>query len=553
MDLDEAKEKFDRAVSILIARKEDYLFEAEKLFLKIEKRGGVSADLYARSQGNLALIYREKNDIPKAIQAYERITKIDSPKAYARAQLEIGIIYFKKNNIKKANEYYKIISLSDSPTHYAYAQWNLYVNTGEELYLHNIKLNQDLECYAEAQLKLGLLETLCLKKYEFWKNIPKHSELYIKERHQIDVVESIAKVVNSKYQDQLYGVFESISSILESLFVDNRYEQFIAHYTNLTVSKLLLTKQEDDKKFKLKSTLRLNTINLMNDPEEGLLINKLLFLDSKIVTQDSAFITCFTLHHDSLNQFRLYAKEAQQEASGLSLVLGKEFFAKEHNAASIYEKSKLERVESLDKNIDAEETNKKNALAAMPLYRCIYFDPTSGLVKVAQREEWSFRREFKLENKHQWFDENPSAEEKWQEYNQKVTEIEKSVKLGLKELSALVEKLRIDQLNEQEKEVLAEIFLPLRYLIKNMAFKEEQECRIVYVTQMDNPLIQYDEKINRIYIDYAPSVMEHLEKIYIAPKAKDEKMVFEYLCSRGQEIRKGKKAVKVKISQNPFR
>ncbi|MEG2921824.1 MAG: hypothetical protein RR856_12275, partial [Acinetobacter sp.] len=101
--------------------------------------------------------------------------------------------------------------------------------------------------------------------------------------------------------------------------------------------------------------------------------------------------------------------------------------------------------------------------------------------------------------------------------------------------------------------LLAEILLPLRYLIKNMAFKEEQECRIVYVTQMDNPLIQYDEKINRIYIDYAPSVMEHLEKIYIAPKAKDEKMVFEYLCSRGQEIRKGKEAVKVKISQNPFR
>lgn len=90
--------------------------------------------------------------------------------------------------------------------------------------------------------------------------------------------------------------------------------------------------------------------------------------------------------------------------------------------------------------------------------------------------------------------------------------------------------------------------------MKHMAFKEEQECRIVYVTQMDNPLIQYDEKINRIYIDYAPSV-GHLEKIYIAPKAKDEKMVFEYLFARTaiKEIRKGKEAVKVKISQNPFR
>lgn len=88
--------------------------------------------------------------------------------------------------------------------------------------------------------------------------------------------------------------------------------------------------------------------------------------------------------------------------------------------------------------------------------------------------------------------------------------------------------------------------------MKHMAFKEEQECRMIYVTQMDNPLIKYDEKINRIYIDYEPSVMQHLEKIYLAPKAKGEKMVFEYLCSRGQAVRKGKAPVKVKISQNPF-
>lgn len=116
-----------------------------------------------------------------------------------------------------------------------------------------------------------------------------------------------------------------------------------------------------------------------------------------------------------------------------------------------------------------------------------------------------------------------------------------------------VKELHAKKMNDEEKELLAEILLPLRYLIKHMAFKEEQECRMIYVTQMDNSLIKYDEKINRIYIDYKPSVMEHLEKIYLAPKAKDEKMVFEYLCSRGQEVRKGKSPVKVKISQNPFR
>lgn len=128
-----------------------------------------------------------------------------------------------------------------------------------------------------------------------------------------------------------------------------------------------------------------------------------------------------------------------------------------------------------------------------------------------------------------------------------------NVRDGLKALSESIKQIQIDSLSSDEKELLAEILLPLRYLMKHMAFKEEQECRIVYVTQMDNPLIQYDEKINRIFVDYAPSIMEYLEKIYLAPKASGEKMVFEYLCSRGQIIRKGKEAVKVKISQKPFR
>lgn len=115
------------------------------------------------------------------------------------------------------------------------------------------------------------------------------------------------------------------------------------------------------------------------------------------------------------------------------------------------------------------------------------------------------------------------------------------------------------KLYSKEQELLAEILLPLRYLMKHMAFKEEQECRIVYVTKMENSLVKYDKEIKRIYIDYEPSVMEHLEKIYLAPKAKDEKTFIEYLCAHGQIARQHKVTkksngrVQVKISQNPFR
>ena len=461
----------------------------------------------------------------------------------------------KLKRYQEAEQAYKNVNREDSGKAYAFAQWNLYCSFGQNKdYLANIQKEHDLETYAEARFVLGEIEENLDAKHEYWQQIPQNTEQYKKESYQIDVVKSISDLENSTYQNELFQVFQKVGEVLEALFINNKYEESIAHYTTLKVSKLLLTNQNAQDKgiFEFQSRLRLNTINLMNDPEEGLLINKLLCLDSRVNTQDSAFIACFTLHHDSLNQFRLYGKENKEEASGLSLVLDKDFFSIEHNAARIYQKeiSMSERIES--------DNEKINSLAAMPLYRCIYFDPTSGLIKVAQREEWSFKREFKLEDEHDWYAVNENAEENWKEYlndsknHMGIIQIENKVREGLESLSKKIQSIEHKKFNDQEQEILAEILLPLRYLMKHMAFKEEQECRMIYVTQMDNPLIKYDEKINRIYIDYEPSVMQHLEKIYLAPKAKGEKMVFEYLCSRGQEVRKDKAPVKVKISQNPF-
>ena len=526
--------------------------EAEQAYRNVLREDG--AELYARTQFNLGILLNQQERFEEVEQAYNNIKREDSVELYAEAQFNLGNFLQEQNNFEAAKKAYIKVKPIDSSEKYAWAQWNLSILLEEKKYLKNIKLEHDLETYAEAQFLLGQFATILNKKNSFWDKIPKQSEQYRKESYQINVVANIVALGESKYKNQLYCIFEKLSNILKNVFVENDNEQSIAHYTNLTVSKLLLSKAESSNLFKLKSPLRLNTINLMNDPEEGVLINNLLQLDHRIRTQDTAFIACFTLHHDSLNQFRLYAKEKHEEASGLSLVLAKDFFATEHNAARIYEKSCLiAEIDEDEGNINKKQEKSKSGLSAMPLYRCIYFDPTSGLIKVAQREEWSFRREFKLGCDYPWYKENEVAEKKWGEYVAAIQKIERDVKASLEQLTKLICDINIEKLPPRESELLAEILLPLRYLIKHMAFKEEQECRIVYVTQIDNELTQYDEKINRVYIDYEPSVMEHLEKIYLAPKASGEKMVFEYLCVRGQAIRNGKDAVKVKISQNPFR
>lgn len=504
-------------------------------------------------------LYEDKSTVNEAVVLFHEIIK---EKSYLGTHINavclyfLGLYYRDKNN-EQALQLLKRIKRKASPKFFAYASISLFWLEEESKYLKKIKLSDDMESYAKANFLMGLLQDKVKLKNKYWSNIPSSSEIYKKENYQFSLVKAIIELENNKCEYSFYKIFEKVNHILKNSFVGSIYEEGIAHYTNLTVSKLLLSNGNAINEFNTSSLLRLNTINLMNDPQEGLLLNKLLEIDSKLNTSDLAFIACFTLHHDSLNQFRLYAKQDQKEASGVSLVINKDFFAEVHNTASIHNRIKIEKTINFEQDTSRDLTDnisiKAQILSTMPLYRCIYFDPTSGLIKVAQREEWSFYREFKLEKAHQWFDENKDADTKWKEYSKEIQIIEESVKESLKELSLLINKLSIDNLEIKERELLAEILLPLRYLMKHMAFKEEQECRIVYVTQIDNELIQYDEKINRVYIDYEQSIMEHLEKIYIAPKAKDEKMIFEYLCSRGQEVRKGKEPVKVKISQNPFR
>lgn len=351
-----------------------------------------------------ALAFYNDNNFDKALELWGSIEKItdDLKELYAQAQYNMGNLLRELERKDEAIKAYINVSREDSGHIYAYAQWNLAIYTKKVEYLENISLGDDLEIYAEAQFKLGRLEEILDSKNNYWQNIPKKSKQHKKETYQINIVKSITELKSNKFKVNFYEIFERVSVVLKSLFVNNKYENLIAHYTNLDVAKLFLKNKEkiEDVVFEPVSKLRLNTINLMNDPEEGILLNKLLCLDPRISTQDSAFIACFTLHHDSLNQFRLYGKENKEEASGLSLVLDKHFFAEEHNTARIHHKE----LSSTEKQEDSK--SEIIGLTAMPLYRCVYFDPTSGLLKVAQREKWSFSREFKLEGKHYWYDQN---------------------------------------------------------------------------------------------------------------------------------------------------
>ncbi|MEG2358822.1 tetratricopeptide repeat protein [Acinetobacter sp.] len=535
---------------------------AIKTYSDIIKQTNKNDEEYAKAQQNLAGLYMKRKMYEQAEQCLNKILSKHGI-CYADAQFGLGIIYsFRGDDIKALIFYQNVDKIYlETYSKAKFNEGNIYHGLNEyalakSSYMEILESEHDL--YSKARYLIGsiyLREGKIGEASEFWKQISRDTEVYSGFGYQIKHTLDVNRIVDQAHQDSYLYILNRVQETLKYLIITSDIESDIAHYTNITVSKLLLSTDEKSEGARLKSPLRLNTIDLMNDPEEGLLLNKLLYLDEKISTPDLAFISCFTLHHDSLNQFRLYGKESQQEATGLSLVLSKEFFAKEHNILNMLSRldsRKSAIAEQQEVNQNAKKCDKKE-LSKRSLFRCIYLDPASGLIKVAQREEWSFHREHKAENKKHILEPNPEAKKLWKEYQEEISKIEFEVSKGLIALIDQIKMLNQSKLNPDEQKLLAEIILPLRYLIKHMAFKEEQECRMIYVTQMDNELIQYDEKINRIYIDYEPSIMEHLKKIYLAPKASGEKMVFEYLCSRGKEVRKGKASVKVKISQNPFR
>ncbi len=83
--------------------------------------------------------------------------------------------------------------------------------------------------------------------------------------------------------------------------------------------------------------------------------------------------------------------------------------------------------------------------------------------------------------------------------------------------------------------------------MKHIAFQEEQECRIMYITQFRDEKIHSNREKQWMYVEYEEPVLPHIDKIYLSPGAAKHQDFFRILLDQGS----GKS--KVRISQNPFR
>ena len=476
----------------------------------------------AQERYDLGRAHFEEGKFNEAIEALSSIRQEEAdPETYARALLSIGAAYYKLGVPEQAIDVLSKICREEAPKIYAQAQFGR-----GEIYKGIGKIEQAKDAYRNVQ-----------------------EPFYYRAQREYRILGCPPELIND-----LRSLARNTDKVRESLQIIPDFESKVAHYTRPQIAFDLFEDKENDKE---PSNFRLSTIRGVNDPTEGLVLNGYWDqqgISETIHTNDTAtFISCFTFNHDNLNQFRLYGKEDGREATGVSLVFNKEFFSDQSDTLEFIAGPSTDP-SSKSEQIKPNETGKTGGYIEKPLigkstlYRCIYLDPETGYWTLAQRDKSTFYRENK---------DKDTAEKNWIEYSEEISEIEKSFKDYLfNKNDSILEKLKYifkeyNKYGVEKKQKILEairfILLPLQYLVKHIAFQEEQECRIMYITQFRDEKIHSDREKQWMYVEYEESVLPHIDKIWLSPGAAKDQDFFRILLDKGENDNK------VRISQNPFR
>lgn len=337
---------------------------------------------------------------------------------------------------------------------------------------------------------------------------------------------------DDKYQKEYKSIYLKSLYIVSLLHVNKEEENKVAHYTQKSVVEKLLIKENGKDQV---SPFRLNTVATANDPKEGMPLLSYLGIEKDSVSEDyQAFVGSFIFNPDSLNQFRLYGKKDNQEATGVSIVVSKDYFSRETKPLQMIKDAQIDMKVGI-----LPDDNEKQAL-----YRCIYLDPkTSQVISVGHKEEYTFYRE-----------QDKVLKKTIKEYNKYRREIDKLIEEVRENLADLREEIELlmeqiekdfkaesrqkeEKRNAQTK--IATLLTHLRYLTKHVAFKEEQECRVISVERLQNNDKIQTEDNARMFIDYLPmrnGDQCYATDVYFAPRTTGFELFKNILKNNGIDI-----------------
>ena len=509
---------FDRArfrLGILCLRK-GLGAQALKAFESISSENRI---LYSNSRMQLGILYLCINEYNMAMKCFENIlnTSKDRPGICAAIQCLLVDILAKrdvwedKSLRQRANSLIKnIINLIPQFNNdEAFLRHENQLAIGK-MHLMENKFTEAKSLFKE-QLHTSYHDSKC-----FWELVLLLEEVGPEEvenikRNSLEFLEIIDEIADKLLcaQNTYFVDYDALDASLESLKKTGRmdakleiddfksaeyhsYEYKFAHYSRCeTAFKLIGNSQTGSP-----SAFRLGSVGNVNDPKEGVVLGQYLGkccnLPSDILADKdpyATFVGCFTFNHDSLNQFRLYGKENNQEASGVSLVFLSGFFGRDNRAMHI---NNPVRVDDQDHKLK-DEDDEINEILKMPdismnergdkankdkpikynLYRCIYIDPETGYLSLARRDKATFYQECANSMNSEDLDLiRKMAEARWENYSKIIDRKENGIRDLMRKLARLIDEIYEDGANAKEfvDRFMRIGLLKLQYLVKHAAY-----------------------------------------------------------------------------------
>lgn len=300
---------------------------------------------------------------------------------------------------------------------------------------------------------------------------------------------------------------ENIAAVLAVLSIDPiEFDKPLAHYTSPTVcEKLLGIGQKESKQESIAaSKMRMNSSAYMNDPYEGKSLYDFLGIqepDLENLSESSpynAFFACFSSRVNDLNQFRLYGKVGNVEASGCCLVFNRRGnWIREPDIDASYRR--LSEQGFMAGNDMETAAKAQRPSENLPLYQIAY---------IFYRDEYTQDKEYDVMDGDTDF----GVRLKPISDNQDWHEVRKAQFQTA--LIGLCDYFKDTKQNREESQENKAALEYIRYLFKDHAFRDEEEFRLLQIEEIGSDKVQYCPDTNTAFLEYG-NVCTRLDEVIL--------------------------------------
>lgn len=445
-----------------------------------------------------------------ALKSAEKVTELLEEDDVFNLRLKAGVLY----NLKKYNEAFVSVEEAIKRNKKDITSWLLKAEIliiGFNKHCAALKLMQDIPEESEAK---KFRSQLIWSDY-FWENAPYSESGFLEELCKIDddfSALSEEMKVDEKFLlpqiRRLWGLQYKILNLLRVKFS----EKFsaVSHYTSIQTFEKVIGENKEARSF-----LKLCSLSCANDSQEGNIFSALLGESNILSYQKNDLLVLqlsFSVEEDSLNQFRLYGKKEGEEGTGVCLSFSKELFLPEGEGASLINKAGINAPFDMQLNeeggivkIDrptSSECSKDKSESRLPLYWVLYYSREKKRIYYTPAQKECF-----CDETGKYF-EPEGAREQLEKIAQLLMEMKECYK----------------NINDDVGQKIALRFLIyVRHLIKDAAFRDEKELRILSLYNNSDEKLQVLPGKDCLCVDYRDifaGKYSLLKKVIVGPKVK---------------------------------